>query len=207
MGDVLQVIQSLVVLLAAPLFAGVLARAEAVVQCKRGPERAPAVPRSAQASAQGQRDLRSGVVDLSRRARRRLRLLPDGLGDRPDHHRRAAAARVPGRPDRRRVRAQPGELRDLAGRAGHRQPARRPRRQPHHLAWQLRRACADPGLLHGRRAVTLRQPVFREPCDRALGRSLRTAHAPARSSRVLHAGARRDRPIPIDNPSGRSRSR
>jgi formate hydrogenlyase subunit 4 len=36
-GDVLQVIQSVVVLLAAPLYAGVLARAAAIVQCKRGP--------------------------------------------------------------------------------------------------------------------------------------------------------------------------
>ena len=37
MGDVLQVIQSLVVLFGAPLYAGALARAEAIVQCKRGP--------------------------------------------------------------------------------------------------------------------------------------------------------------------------
>ena len=37
MGDVLQIIQSAVVLLAAPLYAGVLARAEAIVQSKRGP--------------------------------------------------------------------------------------------------------------------------------------------------------------------------
>jgi formate hydrogenlyase subunit 4 len=36
-GDVLQVIQSAVVLLAAPLYAGALTRAEAIVQCKRGP--------------------------------------------------------------------------------------------------------------------------------------------------------------------------
>jgi formate hydrogenlyase subunit 4 len=36
-SDVLQVIQSLVVLLVAPLYAGVLARAEAIVQSKRGP--------------------------------------------------------------------------------------------------------------------------------------------------------------------------
>ena len=37
MADVLQVIQSLVVLVAAPLYVGGLARAEAIVQCKRGP--------------------------------------------------------------------------------------------------------------------------------------------------------------------------
>jgi formate hydrogenlyase subunit 4 len=36
-ADLLQFIQSAVVLLAAPLYAGVLARAEAIVQCKRGP--------------------------------------------------------------------------------------------------------------------------------------------------------------------------
>jgi len=36
-ADVLQIIQSAVVLLAAPLYAGALARAEALVQCKRGP--------------------------------------------------------------------------------------------------------------------------------------------------------------------------
>jgi formate hydrogenlyase subunit 4 len=36
-GDALQVIQSLVVLVFAPLYAGVLARAEAIVQSKRGP--------------------------------------------------------------------------------------------------------------------------------------------------------------------------
>jgi formate hydrogenlyase subunit 4 len=36
-GDVLQVIQSLTVLVVAPLYAGVLARAEAIVQSKRGP--------------------------------------------------------------------------------------------------------------------------------------------------------------------------
>ena len=36
-SDVLQIIQSAVVLLAAPLYAGALTRAEAVVQCKRGP--------------------------------------------------------------------------------------------------------------------------------------------------------------------------
>jgi NADH dehydrogenase len=36
-GDVLQIIQSAVVLLAAPLYAGVLSRAAAIVQCKRGP--------------------------------------------------------------------------------------------------------------------------------------------------------------------------
>ncbi len=37
MGVVLQVIQSAVVVVFAPLFAGALARAEAIVQCKRGP--------------------------------------------------------------------------------------------------------------------------------------------------------------------------
>ncbi len=37
MADVLQIIQSTVVLLAAPLYAGALSRAEAIVQCKRGP--------------------------------------------------------------------------------------------------------------------------------------------------------------------------
>lgn len=37
MSDVLQIIQSAVVLFGAPLYAGVLARAEAMVQCKRGP--------------------------------------------------------------------------------------------------------------------------------------------------------------------------
>ncbi|MGH2873156.1 MAG: respiratory chain complex I subunit 1 family protein [Solirubrobacteraceae bacterium] len=37
MSDLLQVIQSAVVLFLAPLYAGALARAEAIVQCKRGP--------------------------------------------------------------------------------------------------------------------------------------------------------------------------
>jgi formate hydrogenlyase subunit 4 len=36
-GDALQILQSAVVLLTAPLYSGVLARAEAIVQCKRGP--------------------------------------------------------------------------------------------------------------------------------------------------------------------------
>ena len=87
MGDVLQVIQSPVVLAAAPLYAGVLARAEAIVQCKRGPSVLQPYRDLRKLLRKGSGDLRSGLVDLPRRAVRGVRLLPDGLGDRPDHHR------------------------------------------------------------------------------------------------------------------------
>jgi len=114
-GDVLQIIQSAVVLLAAPLYAGVLSRGEAIVQCKRGPS-----------VLQPYRDLRKLLrkgTATSDQASWIFRGAPfvafacylTVSAIVPDHHRRAAAAGLPGRPDRRGVRAQPGQLRDLAG--------------------------------------------------------------------------------------------
>ncbi len=118
----IQVLQSLVVLVFAPLYAGMPRPGRGGGRLQARAERLPAVPGPGQAAAQGQRDQRPGLLGVPRRAVRRVRLLPDRLGDRPDHHQRAAAARLPRRPDRRRVRARPGRLRDLAGRPGHRQP-------------------------------------------------------------------------------------
>ena len=136
-------------------------------------ERAAALPRSPQAASQGQRDLRPGLMDFPRRPSRGVRLVPDGLGDRSDHYRRAVAARVAGRSDRRRLCPEPGELCHLACRVRHRQSVWRAGCQP--LARQLRRAGLDPGLLHGRSVVALGQPVPREPRARELGGRLCTS--------------------------------
>ena len=129
-------------------------------------ERAAAVPRPGQAAPQGQRGQRPGFLGVPRRAVRRLRLLPDRVGDRPGDHQRPAAAGVPGRPDRRRVRAHAGQLRDLAGRPGHRQPLRRAGGVPGELDRQHGRARADPGVLHRGRGVGVGQPVPDEPRGR-----------------------------------------
>ena len=164
------------------------------------PEHLSALPRLAEAAAQGQHRQRPGVVGLRHHPVRHIRLLPDGLGHRPGHHQHAAAAGVPRRPDRRRLRTGARQLHDLPGRPRHRQPLRRARRQPGELDRQHGRARADPGVLHRRRGVSVRQPLPDEPRDLRLPLRPGAAHPPARTAGLLHDRAGRERQDPDRQP-------
>ena len=196
----IQVLQSLVVLTLAPLYAGVLARAEAVVGSKRGPsvlqpyrDLAKLLRKGSAVSDQASWVFRGAPFVAFACYLTVSVIVPVITND-------AAAAGVPRRPDRRRVRAHAGQLRDLAGRAGHRQPVRRARREPGQLDRQHGRARADPGVLHRRRGVRVRQPVPDEPRDRVLAVRAGAADPPARPGRLLHDRAGGERPDPDRQP-------
>ncbi len=182
---VVQFLQSAVVLAVAPLYAGVLARAEAVVEFKRGPS-----------VLQPYRDLRkllrkgsavsdkaswvfavtlfvtfacyltvSVIVPVITNTPLPLAFLADLIGG-------------------AFVLALASFMTSLAlldtaspyGRAGCEQGE---------LDRQHGRAHADPGVLHRRRGVRLRQPVPDEPRDLGLAVCAGTAHAPARATPVF----------------------
>lgn len=115
-----------------------------------GPRRSAAIPGPRQVAAQVQRGQRPGLLGVPRRAVRGIRLLPDGVGDRPHHHQRPLAAGLPRRPHRRCIRAQPRQFCAVAGGPGHRKSAGWPRLEPGKLDRQPRRTGAGARVLHSR---------------------------------------------------------
>ena len=206
MPDVVQVLQSLVVMVFAPLYVGVLAKAEAMVASKRG-QRVPSPAGTWPASSTKAPPSATRLLGCSRRALRGVRLLLDRLCHRARDHQRASPAGFPGRPYRGRICPHPGRLRHFSGGYGHSQPLWGARCQPGHVGRQPRRAGADPCFLHGGSPVRVGQPVPDEPRCPLVAVRPRPTRAPARDAGLFHDRPGRERPHADREPERQHRSR